>query len=84
MRRWRRYGGKEIEIRGTRMMHDEDSADERDAAAADVTPGEYDHLLRQIEKEEIPERLLDLALKLQAALVERRRLGAEDERRAGT
>lgn len=38
----------------------------------DPAPGEFDDLLRAIEKEAVPERLLDLALRLQAALVERR------------
>lgn len=33
---------------------------------------EFEFLLREIEKEPVPERLLDLALKLQRALVERR------------
>ena len=35
--------------------------------------GEFDDLLRQIETEAVPERLLDLARKLQTALTERRR-----------
>jgi len=34
--------------------------------------GEFEFLLREIEKEPIPERLLDLALKLQRALAARR------------
>ena len=48
---------------------------------ADHVPGEFDDLLRQIEKEPVPERLLELALKLQAALVEqRKRSGGEGKR----
>lgn len=43
----------------------------------DPAPGEFDDLLRAIEKEAIPERLLDLARQLQAALVERR--GRQDD-----
>lgn len=58
------------------MMHDENSAG--DAAAPEIVPGEYDRLLKEIEKEEMPERLLELALKLQAALVERRRRDGQE------
>ena len=48
---------------------------------ADPVPGEFDDLLRQIEKEPVPERLLELALKLQAALVEqRKRSGGKGKR----
>lgn len=43
------------------------------------TPGEFDEILRQIEKEPIPERLLELALKLQSALMERRRQDSQCE-----
>lgn len=39
----------------------------------DTTRGEFDSLLREIEKEAVPERLLDLARQLQAALVESRK-----------
>ncbi|HRP77857.1 MAG TPA: hypothetical protein PL183_02015 [Aquamicrobium sp.] len=57
-------------------MHEQDCPDKRAAAAAETAPetarGEFDQLLREIEKEPVPERLLELALKLQAALVERR------------
>lgn len=53
-------------------MHEQDCPGEREVAAAEAVRGEFDHLLRQIEKEPVPERLLELALKLQAALVERR------------
>ena len=57
-------------------MHEQDCPGEREASATETVtetmPGEFDHLLRQIEKEPVPERLLELALKLQAALVERR------------
>lgn len=35
--------------------------------------GEFEYLLHEIEKETAPERLLDLARKLQEALAERRR-----------
>lgn len=41
--------------------------------------GEFDTLLREIEKETVPERLLELALKLQEALGERRRLHRQEE-----
>lgn len=39
----------------------------------DPVPGEFDALLREIEQEAVPERLLELAQKLQAALTESRR-----------
>lgn len=51
-------------------MHEQDKHDDR---LPEMVPGEYGHLLREIEKEPVPERLLELALKLQAALVEERR-----------
>lgn len=54
-------------------MHDEDCTDDRSARVPETAPGEFDHLLREIEKEPVPERLLELALKLQAALVEQRK-----------
>ena len=44
---------------------------------AGVTPGELGHLLAEIEKEAVPERLLELALQRQAALVQRRREAEE-------
>ena len=37
----------------------------------DTAAAEFDHLLREIEKEAVPERLLELALQLQTALAER-------------
>lgn len=40
--------------------------------------GEFEFLLREIEKEPVPERLLDLALKLQRALVAKRRETAQE------
>lgn len=40
---------------------------------ADLDTLELDLLLHEIEKEAVPERLLDLARQLQAALVEKRR-----------
>lgn len=44
----------------------------------DHAPGEFDDLLREIEQEAVPERLLELALQLQAALLEqRKRQGSE-------
>lgn len=39
----------------------------------DPAPGEFADLLHEIEKEAVPERLLELAQKLQAALVESRK-----------
>mgnify|MGYP001279751052 CR=1 FL=1 len=39
-----------------------------DLAMPDMIPGELGELLSQIEKEKVPERLLDLAVQLQAAL----------------
>lgn len=38
----------------------------------DTPRGEFDDLLREIADEAVPERLLDLARQLQAALAERR------------
>lgn len=40
--------------------------------AAPAIPGELGELLSQIEKETVPERLLELAVELQAALARRR------------
>lgn len=73
-------GTKRIETVEARSMHEQDSPAPLDAAATEAATeaageakrGEFDHLLRQIEKEPVPERLLELALKLQAALIERR------------
>lgn len=42
-------------------------------AEPDPGTGEFDELLSEIEKEPVPARLLDLAQKLHAALVERRK-----------
>lgn len=53
-------------------MHQQDCPRERGDDAAETAAGEFDELLRRIEAEPLPERLLELALKLQAALVERR------------
>ena len=58
-------------------MHDEDRPHDRSACASQTLPGDLPgdlaRLLREIETEPVPGRLLDLALQLQAALVERRR-----------
>ena len=54
-------------------MHDRDCPDDNGAGLPETTRGELGHLLREIEKEPMPERLLQLALKLQAALVEQRK-----------
>ncbi len=43
-------------------------------------PGEFDDLLREIEKEPVPDRLLELALKLQSALVAQREAQEAAER----
>lgn len=56
---------------------------DQDAGGDEAVPGEFDRLLREIENEPVPARLLELALELQAALVERRRQRAEDESPAG-
>lgn len=53
-------------------MQKQDSLGTLHRVSPDPTPGEFDDLLKQIEKEAVPERLLDLARQLQAALVERR------------
>lgn len=60
-------------------MHDQDRSGESDPGAGETARGEFDHLLRQIEKEPVPERLLALALKLQAALVARRNRSQGEE-----
>lgn len=46
-------------------------------------PGEFNDLLREIEKEPVPERLLELARQLQAVLVSQRKLRESDGVRAG-
>ena len=53
-----------------------------DAAQAEpaMVPGELGDLLRQIEQEPVPERLLELALKLQVALARRREAETARER----
>lgn len=43
-----------------------------DPDASAMIPGELGELLVQIEREKAPERLLELAVQLQAALVRRR------------
>jgi len=45
-----------------------------------ASPGEFDDLLREIEKEPVPDRLLELALKLQSALVSQREAQEAAER----
>jgi len=59
-------------------MQNECSQDNPPRAEAEPAPGEFDDLLRQIEKEPVPERLLALARQLQVALAHRRRLVAGD------
>lgn len=54
-------------------MHDQDSPENRAAPVPETVPGEFDRLLWEIETEPVPERLLELALKLQTALVEQRK-----------
>ena len=53
--------------------------DDRHARAPEAMREELDLLLKEIENEPMPERLLELALKLQAALVERRGRREEEE-----
>lgn len=53
-------------------MQKQDSLGKRHRVSPDPVPGEFDDLLREIEKEAVPERLLELARQLQAALVESR------------
>lgn len=48
----------------------------------DPTQAEFAELLGEIEKEPVPERLLELALKLQVALVENRRRREDEADRA--
>lgn len=62
-------------------MHDQDRPDNHDSRMPDGASGEFDDLLREIEKEPVPERLLELAQKLRAALLERRKK-REDEGRS--
>lgn len=52
------------------------------AVDAEPVPGEFSDLLRAIEKEPAPERLLALARQLQDVLVSRRRQHESDEVRA--
>lgn len=49
----------------------------------DPAPREFNDLLREIEKEPVPERLLVLARQLQAVLVSQRKLRESDGVRAG-
>lgn len=53
-------------------MHDQDRPQDCGPPIPGPVPGEFERLLLEIEKEPVPERLLELALKLQAALMERR------------
>lgn len=53
-------------------MRKQDRPGKLHRVAPDPTPGKFDDLLREIEKEAVPGRLLDLARQLQAALAERR------------
>lgn len=63
-------------------MHDPDRPDDR---MPEMAPGELGFLLREIEREAVPERLLELARRLQAALAdERRRREKNEERPART
>lgn len=61
-------------------MHDDSSGDDGDCRAFDTAQGEFDLLLKEIEKEPVPARLLELAVRLQAALQHRSR--REHERAA--
>ena len=54
-------------------MQKQDSPGKLHRVSLNTARGEFDDLLREIEKEAVPERLLDLARRLQAALVESRR-----------
>jgi hypothetical protein len=49
----------------------------------DGKPGEFADLLRGIETEKVPERLLELAVKLQAALVAQREADADKNEHPG-
>jgi hypothetical protein len=51
-----------------------------DLGAPAMIPGELGELLTQIEKEKAPERLLELAVRLQAALQQRSRARIEVDR----
>ena len=55
---------------------------ENQATGDNCSPGksEFELLLREIEKEPIPERLLDLAMQLQRALVAQRQSESEDKK----
>ncbi|MGV6874174.1 hypothetical protein ACUSIJ_15990 [Pseudochelatococcus sp. B33] len=61
-------------------MRDQDCPEDHDARVPETAPGEFDRLLREIEKEAVPARLLELALELQAALAARRRRREGEER----
>jgi len=54
-------------------MQKQDGPDKLHRISRDLAPGEFGDLLREIEREAVPERLLELARQLQAALVESRR-----------
>lgn len=56
---------------------------DQDAGGDEPVPGEFDRLLREIENEAVPARLLELALELQAALAELRRQRKDDAGPAG-
>lgn len=60
-------------------MHKQSSLGKIQLGNPDSAPGEFDELLREIENEPMPERLLELALKLQARLVEQRKRDGEKD-----
>lgn len=64
-------------------MQEQCSKGDRPRVDAEPAPGEFSDLLRAIEKEPVPERLLELARQLQTALVARRKLHEGDEVPAG-
>lgn len=64
-------------------MRKPDSRGKRHRDGLDAARGELDSLLREIEKEEVPERLLDLARQLQAALVENRKRQERERNSSG-
>lgn len=65
-------------------MHSHDRPpNDQDAGGPETVPGEFGRLLREIENEAVPARLLELALELQAALVERRRRQRDEESPGG-
>lgn len=55
-----------------RYMRKQGNRGELHCSDPDPSPGEFDELLREIEKEATPERLLELARQLQAALLAQR------------